>query len=188
MNMKKLICALTVVILLSSVASASIIVQAQANTMGEGVGLGLSMPVVPTFLDLGIEGNAAVSPWSYHDKGSYTDDNTKQKVDYEGTLSWKGSRYGAFAKFNFILITPIIHAGTQQGLATIDGDLRVPGQGTSIGESANIYGSYITLGIPFYLGPLFAEIQAGTQSLYIPHYVNIPSVTDVQLSFGLSFL
>ncbi len=185
--MKKILLAILVIAFSVTAASASIIVQTQANTMGTGVGLGFSMNVIPVVLDLGVEGSMASSPWSYTDKGTYTDDTTKQKVDYEGTISWKGSRYGVFAKLNLFLITPIIHAGTQQGTISLDGDLRVPGTGTGISEASTLSGSYMSIGIPFYLGPVFAEISAGTQSIYIPHFVDITSVTDVQVAFGLSF-
>ena len=186
--MKKLFIVLVMLSVLASASSASIIVQTQANTMGKGVGLGLSMSVIPMLLDLGIEGNTASSPWEYFDKGSYIDDTTKAKVNYEGWLTLSGARYGVFAKLNLILVTPIIHAGTQKGTIAIDGDLRVPGQGGSYSDNADVYGSYVSIGIPFYIGPVFTEISAGTQSLYVPHFVDVPSVTDVQISFGLSFL
>jgi hypothetical protein len=185
--MKKFLIAIVVVVFSVTVSSASIIIQTQANTMGKGVGVGFSMNVVPVLLDLGIEGSTALSPWSYYDKGSYTDDVTKQKVDYAGSISWKGSRYGVFAKLNLFLITPIIRAGTQQGTISLDGDIRVPGEGFSVDDLSTLSGSYVSLGIPFYLGPVFTEISIGTQSIYIPHFMNVTSVTDVQVAFGLSF-
>ncbi len=186
--MKKILSALVCSLVLMSAVSASIIVQTQANTMGTGVGVGLSMGLIPMVADIGIEANAAASPIVVQQSGSYEDTVTNKSVDYDGSLSWKGSRYGMFVKFNFPFITPIIHVGTQQGLITLDGDIRVPGQAETMSESGTIAGSYASIGIPFYIGPVFTEISVGTQSLYIPHYLDVGSVTDVQLAFGLSFL
>ncbi|MFC1518039.1 hypothetical protein ACFL5G_05755 [Candidatus Margulisiibacteriota bacterium] len=186
--MKKIIIAFLVVLSLASVSSASIIVQTQANLTGTGVGLGLSMPVVPMLLDLGVEVNSASSPWSYSDKGSYTDPNTSQVVNYDGTLSWKGTRYGIFAKFNLAFITPIIRAGAQEATISLDGSVRLLNEGGAITEEEKMYGSYISIGFPFYIGPVFIEPSIGTQSIYVPHYLNVKSFADFQLAIGMSFL
>ncbi|MBU0581268.1 MAG: hypothetical protein KKA19_08830 [Candidatus Margulisbacteria bacterium] len=185
--MKKIIVYLILSFLLASASSASIILQTQANTMGPGLGAGFSIPVVPMLLDLGVEYNQATSPWSVNMSGSYTDNNNNYAT-YDGNLKWRGKRYGVFAKLNFVFITPIIHAGTQEADISLDGDIRIPGTSDTINEVSKVYGSYISIGIPFYIGPVFIEPSFGTQSIYIPDYANYKSVPEFQLAFGVSLL
>lgn len=186
--MKKFLVSLIIILALGSNSFASIIAQTQVNSMGTGVGVGLSGPLIPMLLDFGIEANRAVSPIKVPQEGTYTDEVTNQKVEYEGTLSWQGTRYGVFLKFNLPFISPIIHAGTQEADISLDGDIRIPGQEASISEVSKLYGSYISIGLPFYIGPLFIEPSFGTQSIYVPHFTNIKSITEFQISCGLSIL
>ena len=186
--MKKFIIASFLILLLAGASSASIRIQTQANTMGMGLGAGLSMPVIPILMDLGVEVTSATNPWSYSAEGSYVDEATKQTVNYDGTLSWQGTRYGIFLKLNLPFISPIIRAGAQQATISVDGDIHAVGISGALDEDATLTGSYVSLGLPFYIGPVYIEPSFGTQSLYIPHYLNEKSIIDFQLAFGLSIL
>jgi hypothetical protein len=142
------------------------------------------------FLEVGAEGSLHGLP-QFSSVGSY------EGVPYEGKIGMTMTRFGGFLKFNFpiadmlplvgMFFRPIVHFGTQNGLISVDGSVRPLNNGIPINESIPIRGSYVLVGFPSYLGPLFIEPAVGSQHIFVPGYGNFKNTLDAQLALGLSF-
>jgi hypothetical protein len=183
-----------ILIVLVSGALAEIKLQAQAGGQGIGGGLGLGMDVIPLVMKAGVEFQSNQTP-EISQKG------TKDGISYDGSYKLASTSYGGYLAFSFpgvsmipvvgIFGNPVIHAGALNGKVTpkIDsvGGMPIFGDTTGlIDGDVNISGSYIRLGLPFYLGPLFLEPSAGSQTIKVQG-LSTYTVPDAQIALGISF-
>jgi hypothetical protein len=183
--MKKILLFLCVL----SLGFSAVRLQGQAGVAGYGLGAGFGSQVIPFLLEAGLEG--AIYEWP-----ETKSDGTYQNVPYDGSLNLNLTRAGAYAKFSIpglnlvpilgLFANPTIHAGTQNGAVSVDGEARLGGIGVPIEGRVPLQGAYANLGFPSYILWLFIEPSIGTQHVYIPGYLN-QSLLDAQIALGVSF-
>jgi len=189
--MKKIV---LITLLSLSVLSAQIKVQGQVSTLGSGLGVGIGMKVIPIILDVGLEVQTTAIP-SLSEKGT-------KKVDgvptaYDGKFSYSATNIGGYLQLHIpainlipvvnIIANPIIHFGSINGSITVDGIVSALGQDGVIADNTIVQGSYLRLGLPFYIGPIYLEASMGTQKLAIAKVGQFESIPDVQLALGVQF-
>jgi hypothetical protein len=189
--MKRIIIGLIAVI---SCSFSAVRIQGQASVLGFGYGLGLGKQVVPMMLEAGLEGMVYNSP-TVTSKGSYTEDGAT--VDYDGEFNLRSSRVGGYLKFTTpiadklpvvgFLFRPVVHFGTQDLSLNIDGDIRFLGVGSKIEDGFNGKGSYVLIGFPFYLGPVYIEPAFGTQHIAAKGFGSYSNLPEAQVSLGVTF-
>jgi hypothetical protein len=187
-------CLILLLILWCSTAFSELRLQGQAGLLGTGYGLGLGQQIIPFLLDGGLEGSMySIAP--FKSVGSYNDDNLGL-VQYSGEIGLTTTRVGGYFKFNFPLLDlvpvigilghPTLHFGTQNGIASVTGEVRPLNNGIPIEAATQIKGSYFSLGFPSYLGPLFIEPSFGSQHIFLPGYGNYKNTIDASLAIGFS--
>ena len=128
--------------------------------------------------------------------------NDVLKLQNDGSYKVSSTSLGGYLAFSFpgismipvvgILGNPIIHAGSLSGKVTpkIDsvGGMPVFGDATGlIDGDVTLSGSYVRLGLPFYLGPLYIEPSAGSQTLTLKGISKAYTIPDAQVAIGFSF-
>ena len=180
--MKKIILLLCII----SLGFSAIRLQGQAAVLGYGLGLGLGARVIPELLEMGIEGSTHAWP-AIETKGTY------QGIPYSGEVGFSVTRAGGYAKLTIpglnlvpflgAFAYPTLHAGTQSGLVSVEGNVHMEGAYMNTGKR-QLQGSYVLLGFPSYLGPFFIEPAFGTQHIAMPGGFN-RSFADAQIAIGL---
>jgi len=181
-------------LIIMSTAFAQVKVQAQVGTLGTGLGLGVGMKVIPVLLDAGLELQTCSMP-GIQDKGKVDVDGVE--TAYDGEYTYSGTNIGGYLQFhipaiNFIpvvniLANPIIHFGSIEGRVAVEGTVSALGQAGVVADDTTVKGSYLRLGLPFYIGPVFIEPSFGSQKLAVQKVGQYENVPDAQIAIGLQF-
>lgn len=177
-------------------AQASVRLQMQADVTGYGAGLALGTDVVPLLFEVGMEGSTHTFP-SVKNTGSFIDSEAGETITYSGLMSMHMTRVGLYAQLHFpgldllpiigMFAHPTLHFGTQNGIITVDGEVRPVNNGYPIEGKLPVRGSYCLVGFPSYIGPFFIEPAFGAQHIYVAQYANYKNTLDAQLSLGVKF-
>ena len=181
--------AILLMVLVSSFGFSQLKGQVQISPLGTGIGIGVGKSVIPMLMKVGLEVQTYQSP-------TVTDKGTIDSVSYKGEYVYTGTNLGGYIAFSIpalnlvpivkILANPVIHIGSIQGNISVDGTVSALGQNEIIADTTKVSGSYMRLGLPYYIGPVYLELSAGTQT-YIIDGIGEFNLPDAQLAIGVSF-